>query len=373
MNPGNLKQFAGAVTATSELDFSTNDYLGLSRHPLVQRAAIDAIEVHGVGRRGVSAPGQAASLEERLELAIAEFESLPAALTLQSGYAANINLITCIADERSVFLYDEYAHPSLVDGGRLSGAGCVSYSHLDVNHLARLLQDVRDRPNGQRAVVIATDGVFGADGEIAPLPDVAHLAESYEATLIVDDAHATGVLGKRGTGSPEHFGLPPGTWIKTGTMSKALGAAGGFIAADSDVTSRVRRGGHSILYSTGAPPATLAACLEALEVLRKDEARRVRLRENTRFVRAALVDAGFHVGTAEAAIIPVFVGSAELVMNLSEWLYSHGLLVRTIAPPRVSQRDACIRLMINSEHVSNDLETCIRTLQRGGEVFGLLG
>lgn len=372
MNPRDLEQLASPLLATSELDFSTNDYLGLSRHPDVQRAAIDAIEVHGVGRRGVSGPGQASSLEERLELAIAQFESLPTALVLQSGYAANINLITSIADERSVFLYDVYAHPSLVDGGRLSGAECISFSHLDVDHVAQLLRTVRERSNGQQAVVIATDGVFGTDGEIAPLPEVANLAERYEATLIVDDAHATGVLGKHGTGSPEHFGLAAGTWIKTGTMSKALGAAGGFIAAGPDVTGQVRRGGHSILYSTGAPPATLAACLEALEVLRQGEDRRVRLRENTRFVRGALAEAGFRVGTADAAIVPVFTGSAELVSALSEWLHGQGLLVRTIAPPRVSEQDACVRLMINSEHTSEDLESCIDALRRAGESFGLL-
>ena len=372
MSPGELKQQATSLEATSQLDFSTNDYLGLSRHPVVQRAAIEAIEVHGVGRRGVSAPGQASSLEETLELAIAQFESLPAALALQSGYAANINLITSIADERSIFLYDVYAHPSLVDGGRLSEAECISFSHRDVDHLAQILRKVRRRSNARQTVVIATDGVFGADGEIAPLPEVANLAESYEATLIVDDAHATGVLGKQGNGSPEHFCLVVGTWIKTGTMSKALGAAGGFIAASSDVIARVRDRGHSILYSTGSPPATLAASLEALEILRHDEDRRVRLRENTRFVRTALAEAGFRVGAAEAAIVPVFTGSGELVARLSEWLHGHDLLVRTIAPPRVSEQDASIRLMMNSEHTSEDLESCISTLRRAGESFGLL-
>jgi glycine C-acetyltransferase len=372
VSPGDLEQLASPLAATAQLDFSTNDYLGLSRHPVVQRAAIEAIEVHGVGRRGVSAPGQASSLEERLELAIAQFESLPSALALQSGYAANINLITSIADERSIFLYDVYAHPSLADGGRLSEAECISFAHRDVDHLAQILRRVRGRSNGRQTVVIATDGVFGADGEIAPLPEVANLAESYEAILIVDDAHATGVLGKQGTGSPEHLGLAAGTWIKTGTMSKALGAAGGFIAAGSEVTACVRSRGRSILYSTGSPPATLAACLEALEILRHDEDRRVRLRENTRFVRTALAGAGFRVGAAEAAIVPVFTGSAELVSKLSKWLHGQELLVRTIAPPRVSEQDACIRLMINSEHTSDDLEFCISALQRAGESLGLL-
>jgi len=372
VSPGDLDQLTSPLTATEQLDFSTNDYLGLSRHPDVRRAAIEAIEAHGVGRRGVSAPGQASSLEERLELAIAQFESFPSALALQSGYAANINLITSIADDRSIFLYDVYAHPSLVDGGRLSGAECISFAHTEVDHLAEILWDVRGRSNGPRTVVIATDGVFGADGEIAPLPEVANLAESYEAILIVDDAHATGVLGRQGTGSPEHFGIAPGAWIKTGTMSKALGAAGGFIAADSKVTARVRSSGRSILYSTGSPPATLAACLEALEILRHDEDRRLRLRANTDFVRTALAEAGFRVGAAEAAIVPVFTGSSELVSELSEWLHGQGILVRTIAPPRVSEQDACIRLMINSEHTSEQLASCIGAVQRAGESLGLL-
>jgi glycine C-acetyltransferase len=365
-------RFEGAAEQFPVIDFSTNDYLGLSRDVDVRRAATDAIDEQGAGGRTVRRVGRESLLEQSLEAAIAEFEDSEAVVVTQSGYMANTSLIPSISNTTGLLIYDAYAHPSIVDGGLLSGAECLAYKHLDLHHLERLLARCRKSGPTRRPVVVTTDGVFGTDGEIAPVPAIIELAERFDATVVVDDAHATGVLGETGRGTTEHFGVSSESVIKTGTLSKALGAAGGFIASSSRVKQGVLRKGHAVLYSTVAPPSTLAAALAAITKLRAEPERLRRLRGNTISFRSRLAGAGFRIGASEAAIIAIFGPSVASVQEAERRLRADGILVRSVLPPRVRREDACLRVMMSSAHTLDELERGAESIARIGAAVGFV-
>jgi len=354
------------------IDLSTNDYLGLSRDRDVREAAIRAIAEQGVGGRTIRRTVEDDQFIDQLERAIASFEEAPGAIVTQSGYMANTSLVPCVVGLNELFTYDAYAHPSIVDGGRLACANCVPFRHLDLDHLDQILRRFRDTTTQTQRAVIATDGVFGTDGEVAPLPDIVNLAHRYDATLIVDDAHATGVLGATGRGTTEHFGLSMTGLIKTGTLSKALGAAGGFIAAADDVRSLVLRKGHAILYSTITPHATLAAALASLRKLQAQTERIQRLRENTAYLRQLLVAAGLTIGSGEAGIIAIFAKKPQDVSAAVSELKRQRVIVRSVLPPRVHDEHACIRIMMSSERTSGELDEAAAQICAAASVCGLL-
>ena len=295
---------ADDTPSSRSVSFASNDYLGLSRHPDVIAAANAAMAEYGVGATSTraSAPGRA--VFERLEAELAEFKAFESGLVFQSGYAANIGTIPALVGPGDVFVRDERSHPSSADGARLSGASDLTFRHRDVSHLEGILRQRRRRRSGVVGkIVVATDGVFGMEGDIAPLADICELAERYGAVVMVDDAHATGVLGRDGRGTVDHFGLSGRVDVHVGTLSKALGAMGGYIGASRELRDRLMRACHPTLYSTLPPPALAAACIAAIGVMRSDTDRIKRLWANTSSFRAKLAAAGFATDGCETPII----------------------------------------------------------------------
>lgn len=354
------------------IDLSLNNYLGLRDHPGVERAAIAAIERYGVGAASGRNAADRIDLHEELERKIAAFKGVEAALTFQSGFATNIGLIPALVGRSDVVIYDELSHASTVDAIRLSGAAAIAYPHRNVDQLEQKLRELRSgRSNGRpRNVVIATDGVFGMDGDIAPLPEICSLAERFEALVIVDDAHATGVLGANGRGSAEHFGLGGRVHVQVGTLSKAIGCFGGFVAADDRVCGHLLRRARPVLYSTLLPPSLAAAALAAIEVIEREPERRERLWANTRRFRDRLRRAGFETGTSETPIVPVLLGSGDAARRFSDRLRQEGIVVQPVADSPI--RRARVRTIVNAQHTDEQLDRAATVMTRVGRELAAL-
>jgi glycine C-acetyltransferase len=338
------------------VNLSSNNYLGLANHPKVRQAALEAIEKWGVGAGAVRWIGGTMAIHEELERRLATFKHTEAVLVFTSGFTANAGTIPAVVTDRDVIISDELNHASIIDGVRLGSAkykksdGFV-YPHKDMEALEEILK----KTGSFDKRMIITDGVFSMDGDIAPLPSIVDLAERYDAFVMVDDAHASGVLGKNGAGTTSHFNLYGRVDIQLGTLSKALGVVGGYIAGSALLKDWLINRGRPYLFSTAHPPMVAAALIAALDIMENDPEPMLRLWDNTRWWKAALAEAGFDTMGSETPITPVFVGDEQKAQAMERALWDQGVYALAIAYPTVARGKARIRTMPSAAHTREDL------------------
>lgn len=357
------------------VNLASNNYLGLRDHPKVREAAIRAIQEQGVGSAAGRNAADRTRLHEQLERRLAEFKRVEAVLTFQSGYVANVGTIPVLVSREDLVVYDELSHASTVDGVRLSDAASRTYPHGDVTALERILRGARRATRARpryRSILVITDGVFGMDGDIAPLPEICGAAERHGASVMVDDAHGSGVLGRGGRGTVDHFGLHDRVRIQMGTLSKALGAAGGFVGCDRTLREHLLRTARPIAYSTLLPPAIAAASLAALDVLEREPERLERLWQNARHFRDGLRRLGFDTGASETPIVPILTRDPTVARRLADRLGDEGVTVQAIAPPTVAADRARVRTILSSEHTRAELDQCLAVIARVGRDLGIV-
>ncbi len=352
------------------INLSSNNYLGLTLHPKLREAAKRAIDDLGVGSGAVRTIIGTMEIHEELERRLAEFKHTEAVLVLQSGFTANAAVLGPILGEKDLVISDALNHASIIDGVRLTKAARRVYKHSDMDDLERVLEETRDQ---FRLVLIVTDGVFSMDGDIAPLPRIAELAEAYGAVTMVDDAHSSGVLGDRGRGSVSHFGLD-GRWdIQVGTLSKAIGSIGGYVACVEPLRRLMEHRARPFLFSTSHPPSVTATCLAAVDLLESDEGRQLieRLWSNTRLFKAGLAELGFNTGASETPITPVIVGEAARSMQFSDRLLEAGVFAQGIAYPTVARDAGRVRTIVTAAHSEDDLHEALNIFEHVGREMGL--
>lgn len=340
------------------LVLAANNYLGLTHCPAVRQAASAAALIYGTGSGGARLITGTCPLYEQLEQQIAAFKGTEAALVFNTGYMANVGVMSALAEPEDVIFSDELNHASIIDGCRLSRARIVVYRHGDVRHLADCLQNTPC--HGKRLIV--TDGVFSMDGDIAPLPDIVQLARRYEAIVAVDDAHATGVIGPGGRGTAAYYHLENQIPVQIGTLSKALGSEGGFVAGSQELIEYLINRARSFIFSTALAPATVAAAAEALHQLSIQPDLVAKLQDNAAFVRSGLRSAGVTIAAGQTPIIPVMVGAAEAALRLSEELKNGGLLLSAIRPPTVPDGSSRLRLALSAAHEKTELGQAIEKI-----------
>jgi 8-amino-7-oxononanoate synthase len=352
----------------SVLLLASNNYLGLANHPKVKEAAIEAVRRYGVGSGASRLISGSMTLHKQLEDRVARFKSAESAVTFSSGYLANLGILPALLDSKGVVLCDRLNHASLFDGCRLGRAKLLVYRHKDVRQVRQLLE--RHRRNG--SMLIATDGVFSMDGDLAPLPQLAEAAEQNDALLMVDEAHATGVMGPEGRGSAEHFNLVGRVPIQMGTFSKALGTSGAYVAGSRDLIEYLKNRARTFIYTTAPPPAVAAATLAAIEVMEKEPERRKQLWENRRYLHEGLKALGFDTLDSETPILPIRIGKPETATAFSRELLEAGIFIPAIRPPTVPKGTSRLRLSVMATHTREDLTFAIETLGRIGRKLGLL-
>lgn len=331
--------------------FCTNDYLGLSQHPALKKAAMRTIQEWGIGGTASRLIAGNLSIFQELEERLARFKETEAALTFSSGYAANLGVISTLAKEGDLILSDQLNHASIVDACRLVKAEVVVFPHSDTDALEKLLTS--KKANNR---FIITDGVFSMDGDLAPLPKLLSIAREYEATLIVDDAHATGVIGPNGKGSFDYWDLSPKGAIQIGTFSKALGTQGGFVAASDSVISYLINRARPFIYSTALSPAVIGATLVALDLVEHAKELRLRLLRLCTLFRDGLAKIGIHVPPLPTPIFPIVLGNNQEATKLSEHLLEQGIYVPAIRPPTVPEGQSRIRVSLCALHTEDEIE-----------------
>jgi glycine C-acetyltransferase len=355
------------------ITLSSNNYLGLNTHPRLRDAAIEAVRRFGVGSGAVRTIAGTMSLHEELERRLAEFKQVPAVLTFQSGFTANTGVIPIVAGEGAVIVSDALNHASIIDGIRLTKAERRVFAHADMDALRAVLAEVRAAPGGaDRTVLVITDGVFSMDGDIARLPEIVEAAEEADSIVYVDDAHASGVLGRNGRGSIDHFGLHGRVHIQVGTLSKAIGVLGGYVAGSESLREILIHRARPFLFSTSHPPAVAAACLAAIEVLESEPELIDRLWQNTRLFKAGLARLGFDIGASETPITPVIAGSGAMAMKLSDRLFEEGVFAQGIGFPTVPDDRSRVRTIVTAEHSTDELETCLAAFEKVGRELALI-
>jgi 8-amino-7-oxononanoate synthase len=340
--------------------FCTNDYLGLSKHPALAEAAYEAIRKEGFGAGSAPLIAGHTPYHARLAGEIASFKGAQDAILFGSGYLANAGLIPALAGEGDVIFSDSLNHASIIDGCRLSRAVLKVYPHKDISSLDALLKSCA----GYKRRLIVTEGVFSMDGDIAPLPEISALAARHSATLLVDEAHATGVLGPSGRGTLEHYAFAAGDIIQMGTLGKALGSYGAFVASNNAVFQWLINSARSFMFSTSLPPAACASASAALQIINQEPERLHLLRENTETLRASLKNAGFNILGEGTPIIPVMVGDAANAVKLAEKLLEYGFYAPAIRPPTVPEGASRIRFTVSALHTRADIEALMDALRR---------
>jgi glycine C-acetyltransferase len=355
------------------ITLSSNNYLGLNTHPRLREAAERAVREFGAGSGAVRTIAGTMSLHEELEARLATFKHVEATLTFQSGFTANTGIIPILAPEGAVIVSDALNHASIIDGIRLTKAERKVFPHADMDGLRQALREVRAAPGGaDRSVLVISDGVFSMDGDIALLPEIVEAAEDADAIVYVDDAHASGVLGRNGRGSVDHFNLHGRVHVQVGTLSKAIGVLGGYVAGPSLLRTVLEHKARPFLFSTSHPPAVAAACLAAIDVLESEPELIDRLWENTRYFKAGLERLGFDTGASETPITPVIAGSGALAMKLSDRLFEEGVFAQGIGFPTVPDDRSRVRTIVTAEHSREELETCLAAFETVGRELGLI-
>jgi 8-amino-7-oxononanoate synthase len=350
------------------LMLASNDYLGYCSHPGIKQAAQKALHTWGAGSGAARLISGNAAICRDLEKKIARLKGTEDALVFSTGYMANIGLLSAVAEKNDVIFSDALNHASIIDGCRLSRAQVEIFPHRDTDALEALLKKSRQF----RRRFIVTDGVFSMDGDLAPLPRLAELARAYSAQLIVDDAHGTGVLGSRGGGIAEHFGLEGQVDIIMGTMGKALGCFGAFVAGSGELRDYLINRARTFIYTTALPPAVIAGAIEALELLEKEPQTRQALQDNAAFFRKGLQERGFNISASTTQIIPVLVGDAQTAMRLASDLMEEGLFIQAIRPPTVPEGSARLRITLMATHTKKDLTRALEILDSVGKRYNLI-
>jgi glycine C-acetyltransferase len=352
------------------VNLASNNYLGLANHPRMNRAAADAAERLGAGSGAVRTIAGQMRLHLELEERFAAFKRAGSALMFQSGFTANAGTVAAILRPDDVIVSDRLNHASIIDGARLSRAEIKVFEHRDPADAERQL--VESARPGRRQLLI-TDGVFSMDGDIAPLGDLVEVAERRDAIMMVDDAHASGVLGAGGAGTADHFGVHGRVDVQVGTLSKAFGVLGGFIAGPPHLTRWLQNRGRPYLFSTSAPPAVAAACIEALNILQDEPERLARLWENTSTFKAGLHDLGFDTGDSETPITPVITGEETATQTFARRLFDEGVFCPAIVYPTVAKGKARVRTIVTADHTTEDLAEALEVFERVGKELALLG
>ncbi len=350
------------------LNLSSNNYLGLTTHPRLEEAMIKATREWGAGSGAVRTIAGTMAIHEELERRLAEFKHTPASLVFQSGFTANLGVLQSLVKEGDVIISDELNHASIIDGIRLSKAERSIFKHRDLDDLERHLTKHKDK----RVKLVVTDGVFSMDGDIAPLRGIVERAEAFGALIMVDDAHASGVLGKNGRGTVNHFGLDGRVDLQIGTLSKAIGVLGGYVAGAQPVRDFLIHRARPFLFSTSHPPGVAAACIAAIDVLLDEPGRIDRLWQNTRRFKEGLGRLGFETGASETPITPVIVGKGSAAMQLSDRLFQMGVFAQGIGYPTVPEGRARIRTIVTSAHTEAQLDRALEAFEKGGKELGLI-
>jgi glycine C-acetyltransferase len=356
------------------INLASNNYLGLTTHPRLREAALEATRKYGVGSGAVRTIAGTMKLHMELEEKIAHFKNVEACVVFQSGFTANAGTVSAILGKEDFIISDELNHASIIDGARLSRAKIKVFRHKDLGHAEELLNEVRNEP-GRKLLI--TDGVFSMDGDIGPLPGLCGLAEKYGAVMMVDDAHASGVLGRNGRGSIDHFQVHGRVDIQVGTLSKAIGALGGYVCGTRDLIEFLYHRGRPFLFSTSHPPSVAATCMAAFDVLEQEPERIQDLWANTRYWKKELGDLGFNIGgvntpASETPITPIIVGDGRLTMDFSRELFKEGVMGTGIAFPTVAEGKARIRTIMTATHTREELDQALETLKRVGKRMGIL-
>ena len=351
------------------INLCSNNYLGLANHPRLKAAARRALDELGVGSGAVRTIAGNMAIHRELEQELAQFKQTEAALLFQSGFTANAGTVAALLGKEDVIVSDELNHASIIDGARLSGAQKKIYPHRDVAAARRLLEESR----GARRILLITDGVFSMDGDIAPLPDLVALAEEFGAIMMVDDAHASGVLGHQGRGTVDHFGLHGRVHIQIGTLSKALAALGGYVAGSQTLVDYLIHTARPLLFSTSHPPAVAASALAAVRLVQEEPELIERLWDNTRFFKRALAQQGWNTGASETPITPVIVGDERLAMELSDRLFAAGVFAQGIAFPTVPRGTARVRTIVTAAHTRTHLTRALDAFEKVGRDLRLIG
>ncbi len=357
------------VDGKEVLNLCSNNYLGFCNDPVLKEAAKRAIEEYGVGPGAVRTIAGTMKLHLELEGKLAEFKGTEAVVSFQSGFCANLATIPSLVGREDGIFSDELNHASIIDGCRLSRAEIIRYAHCDVDDLKAKLQEHRHR---FRRALIVTDGVFSMDGDIAPLPEVVKLAREYDAFIMVDDAHGEGVLGRGGRGIVDHFGLHGEVDIEVGTLSKAFGVVGGYVAGSAELCEYLRQRGRPFLFSSAVTPPDVAACIAAVDILMQSEDRVKKLWENARYFQNGLKSLGFDIGKTQTPITPVILGEALLAQEFSRRLFEEGIYAQAIGYPTVPRGAARIRVMISAVHSKEDLDFALEKFAKVGKELGVI-
>jgi glycine C-acetyltransferase len=356
------------VDGRQVINLSSNNYLGLTAHPALIARAAEAVRNLGVGSGSVRTIAGTMALHVELERRLAAFKHTEAALVFQSGFTANAGTVAAILTPEDIVVSDELNHASIIDGCRLSRATIKVFPHRDVEAARAILRDV---PAGRRTLLI-TDGVFSMDGDVAPLPALVEVAEEFGSIMMVDDAHASGVFGRQGRGTVDHFGLHGRVDIQVGTLSKAMGVLGGYVGGSRALIDFLGQRARPFLFSTSHPPAVVAACLAALDLLESDDGLIERLWANTRFFKAGLQSLGFDTGASDSPITPVIVGEARAAMEFSDRLFAAGVFAQGIGFPTVPRNRARVRTIVTAAHRTDELQDALEVFGRVGREMGLI-
>src|SRR5947209_18098777 len=356
------------------INIASNNYLGLTTHPKLREAALKAIEQYGVGSGAVRTVCGTMKIHMELEEKIARFKNVEACVVFQSGFTANAGTVSAILGKEDFIISDELNHASIIDGARLSRAKILVFRHKDMAHAEEQLASIKDQP-GRRLLI--TDGVFSMDGDIGPLPALCDLAEKYSAIMMVDDAHASGVLGRNGRGTIDHFHVHGRVDVQVGTLSKAIGVLGGYVCGTRDLIDFLYHRARPFLFSTSHPPSVAATCIAAFDVLEQEPERIEKLWENTRFWKKELGGLGFNIGgkttpVSETPITPVSIGEGRLAMESNRELFNEGVFTPGIAFPTVAEGKARLRTIMSATHTRRQLEQALEVFSKVGKRMGII-
>ena len=350
------------------LNFCSNNYLGLANHPRMKEAAKKAIDDLGVGPGAVRSIAGTMSIHLELEKRLAEFKQVEGAVSFQSGFSANLAVIPALVGRGDIIFSDELNHASIIDGSRLSRAKIVRYEHCNPDSL----REVIEQETEFRRRLIITDGVFSMDGDIAPMDKLADIADEYGIPVMTDDAHGEGVLGRGGRGIVDHFDVHGRVDVEVGTLSKAFGVMGGYVAGRKEVVEWLRQQGRPFLFSSASTPADVAACIAAVDLLEESTELVDRLWDNTRYFKAEMKNLGFDTGQSETPITPVMLGEAPLAFAFSKKLFEEGLFAMALGFPTVPRGKARIRVMLSAMHSREDLDTALGIFKKVGREMGVV-
>jgi glycine C-acetyltransferase len=370
-----LRELQSACAPVSRFDgrevinLASNNYLGLADHPKLIEAAIEATRRFGVGSGAVRTISGTMSLHLELERRIAAFKNVEASVVFQSGFVANAGTVSAILGPDDYIISDELNHASIIDGCRLSKAKIKVFPHRDAAEAEKILKELNG-VSGKKLLI--SDGVFSMDGDIAPLAELTAVAERHGAIMMVDDAHASGVLGRAGRGTVDHFGLHGRVHIQVGTLSKAIGALGGYVCGSRELIEFLYHRGRPFLFSTSHPPAVAATCLAAFDILEHEPQRIQNLWDNTKYLKQELNAAGFQTGSSETPITPIIVGEAAIAHSFSRALFEEGLLATGIGFPTVPRGKARVRTIVTATHTREQLDRALETLTRIAKRMGIL-